>query len=71
MPTVTSPSGATSTDGTIPSDTMSAPSSGSMTVPSTTITSSTVGGAGVLEGLLDRLLEGVTVMCGILPAKSV
>ncbi len=67
MPTVTSPSGATSTDGTIPSDTMSAPSSGSMTVPSTTITSSTVGGAGVLEGLL----EGVTVMCGILPAKSV
>ena len=35
------------------------------------MTSSTVGGAVVLEGLLDRLLEGVAVMCDILPAKSV
>ncbi len=42
MPTVTRPSGCTSTDGTMPSDTMSAPSSGSMTVPRTAMTSSTV-----------------------------
>ena len=50
MPTVTTPSASTSTDGTMPSDTMSAPSSGSMTEPSTASTSSRLGAATPLVG---------------------
>jgi hypothetical protein len=60
----------------MPSDTMSAPSSGSITVPSTLITSSIVGGATwgapVLEGA--TVVAGAGVVGGmrcILPAKSV
>jgi hypothetical protein len=42
-----------------------------MTVPSTAITSSTVGGAGRLDGLLVGLLDRLAVMRCILPVKSV
>ena len=49
--TVTTPSAATITDGTIPSVTMSAPSSGSTTVPSTASTSSRLGGGSVASAI--------------------
>jgi hypothetical protein len=74
MPTVTTPASSMSTDGTIPSETMSAPSSGSMTVPSTPMTSSTLGGStlggstrggSTLGGRVD------SVMPCILPALTV
>ena len=58
-PTVTTPSGVMSTDGTIPSDTMSAPSSGSITVASAAITSSCVGGA--IPAGMSGILPAVTV----------
>ena len=56
--TATSPSGDTVTDGTMPSETMSAPSSGSITVSRTARTSSRVG-------------AGRSVMTVILPVGTV
>ncbi len=63
-PTVTTPSVEMSTDGTMPRVTMSAPSSGSITLPSASITSPTVGGA-------DTVAAVSAGMSGILPAESV
>ena len=57
--TVTQPSSATSTEGTMPSDTMSAPSSGSITFDRTAMTSSTVGGA--------PTVSFAARVCGVMP----
>ena len=60
-PTVTTPSGLTSTRGTMPSVTMSAPSSGSITDRSSCVTVSTSGGLGITASILR--LQVVTMTC--------
>ena len=60
MPIVTVPSVPTSTPGTMPSDTMSAPSSGSITVRRTSSTSAGVGGAGRASAIQPGYLRGRT-----------
>ena len=51
-PTVTTPSSVTLTDGTIPSVTMSAPNSGSITARNSVVTVSTSGGLGITTSIL-------------------
>ena len=52
MPTVTTPSAATDTPGTMPRVTMSAPSSGSITARNSAVTSSTDGGSVITKPML-------------------
>ena len=59
--TRTAPSSATETAGTIPSETMSLPSSGSITDSRTAITSSRVGAGIDRSGAMDGILPVLTV----------